>query len=164
MSTATNCANNGLNIKEDLLGTNHFMGPAKQDANGKYFIELVDGTVYSEGMHWGDSDLNVNGMYWSADIGVQGMYWNNSALTVNGMYWGGVSTKAIYWGGTEMGLQGMYWSDAELSVKGMYWGAEKIDVQGVYWGDQPTGLESIDLEVAPIDPTIVVPIIEDGWL
>jgi len=165
MSTATDCANNGLNIDEDLLGTNHFMGPARQDDDENYYIELADGTVYSEGMHWGNSDMTVDGMYWGADIGVQGMYWNNTDVTVNGLYWGGssVNTEAMYWGATQMGTQGMYWSDADMSLKGMYWGEEEIDIEGIYWGEQETGLESADLDVAPIDPTTILPILEEFW-
>src|ERR1019366_10190859 len=35
-STATNCANQGLNISADLAGTTHFGGPANQDASGNF--------------------------------------------------------------------------------------------------------------------------------
>ena len=40
MSTSTNCANTGLDIKQDLMGTQHFMGPAKMDNNGEYYIAV----------------------------------------------------------------------------------------------------------------------------
>ena len=31
----TRCANNGLDIAKDLAGTQHYAGPAAQDANGQ---------------------------------------------------------------------------------------------------------------------------------
>lgn len=165
MSTETNCANNGLNIKEDLIGINHFMGPSKIDSNGKYYIELADGTLFTEGMHWGDSGMNTNGMFWGSDIAVQGMFWSNRDLTVQGMYWGGdqIGLKGMHWGGSEMGLQGMHWGDASLALKGMHWGDNHVEVNGLHWGDLPTGLESKDLEVEAIDPNIEIAIVEDGW-
>src|SRR5437868_14075702 len=36
--TATNCANQGLNVAADLAGTQHFGGRANRDANGNYYI------------------------------------------------------------------------------------------------------------------------------
>lgn len=166
MSTSTNCANTGLDIKQDLMGTQHFMGPAKIDNDGEYYIELADGTIFTNGVHWGSSDMELNGVYWGkAAMGLEGMYWGNSDVTVNGLYWGASSMglEAVYWGATEMGLQGIYWGEAGMSLKGIYWGESTININGVYWNDQAAGLQSSDLDVAPIDPNIVVPIIEEGW-
>ena len=56
----SNCGNAGLNIVADLAGTQHFGGPARQDANGNYFI--VDGSgqiVNQQGYLWN------NGYLWS---------------------------------------------------------------------------------------------------
>jgi serine protease AprX len=94
MSTATNCGNKSLNIEEDLLGVNHFIGPAKVDNEGSYYIELADGTLYTKGVHWGEGAM---------------------------------------------------------------------DVQGVHWGEGAMDLQSTDLAVDPIDPTVEVPIVVDGW-
>lgn len=166
MSTATNCANSGLNIKDDLMGVQHYMGPAKMDTNGEYFIELADGTVFINGVHWGSSDMSLNGVHWgSSDMSLNGMYWNDSDITVNGLYWGdsSMSLKGVYWGASEMNLQGVFWGDSEMSLKGVYWGNSSVDLKGVYWNDQATGLQSADLNVAPIDPTVEVPIAEEGW-
>jgi subtilisin family serine protease len=38
-SFAEGCANTGLNISADLSGSEHFMGPARQDANGEFYLE-----------------------------------------------------------------------------------------------------------------------------
>jgi serine protease AprX len=40
-STATNCANQGLNVAADLAGIQHFGGRANQDANGNFYIMAV---------------------------------------------------------------------------------------------------------------------------
>src|SRR5256885_12969406 len=36
--TASNCANQGLNVAADLAGTQHFGGRANRDSNGNYYI------------------------------------------------------------------------------------------------------------------------------
>lgn len=166
MSTSTNCANTGLDIKKDLMGTQHFMGPAKIDNDGEYYIELADGTIFTDGVHWGSSDLNLNGVYWgSSDLSLNGMHWNDSAMTLEGVYWGNssLSLNGVHWGSSEMNLQGVYWGDSDISVKGLYWGESAVDLNGVYWDDQATGLQSHDLDLKPIDPSIEVLIVEDAW-
>lgn len=166
LSTATNCANTGLNIEDDLTGTQHFMGPAKMDEDGDYFIELADGTVFTNGVHWGTEDMNLNGVYWGeSGMNLEGMYWNDSDMTVQGVYWGSSSMnlEGVYWGSSEMNLQGVHWADSDMSLKGVYWGESSVDINGVYWDDQSTGLQSADLDVEPIDPNVEVPITEDGW-
>lgn len=166
MSTSTNCANTGLDIKQDLMGTQHFMGPAKIDNDGEYYIELADGTLFLNGVHWGSSDMNLNGVYWgSSDLTINGMHWNDSAMTLEGVYWGNssMSLNGVHWGASEMDLQGVYWGNSDMSLKGLYWGESAVDLNGVYWDDQATGLQSHDLDVEPIDPTGDVPIVEDGW-
>ena len=52
-STATGCANTGLDIEADLAGTTHFTGPARVDANGEFYISLSTGAVLSESTGWG---------------------------------------------------------------------------------------------------------------
>ena len=48
-SSATGCANLGLDISADLAGTEHFGGPANEDANGHYYI------MNMQGPSWGGS-------------------------------------------------------------------------------------------------------------
>ena len=45
-SSATGCANVGLNINADLAGTEHFGGPANQDASGNYYIMNMAGSTW----------------------------------------------------------------------------------------------------------------------
>src|SRR5208282_3401682 len=42
-STATGCANQGLNVAADLAGTQHFGGPANEDADGNFYIMNMAG-------------------------------------------------------------------------------------------------------------------------
>ncbi len=41
-STASNCANQGLNVAADLAGLQHYGGRANRDANGNYYIMAVE--------------------------------------------------------------------------------------------------------------------------
>ena len=43
-SSATGCANKGLNISADLAGTEHFGGPANRDKYGNYYIMNMSGS------------------------------------------------------------------------------------------------------------------------
>jgi len=153
MSKATNCANTGLNIKEDLTGINHFMGPAKISDEGEYFIELADGTVFAEGSNWADSKNNAKGVFWKVDVGLKGVSWGVRTIDVEG----------VSWDIGEIGLQGMKWGAAKMSLKGKNWGKTSIDLKGVGWSDNAPTLQSADVNVEPIDPTVVIPLEEDGW-
>ena len=44
-SSATGCANRGLDIAADLAGSAHFGGPANEDANGNYYIMNMAGRL-----------------------------------------------------------------------------------------------------------------------
>lgn len=166
LSATSNCANTSLDIKQDLLGTNHFIGPAKIDDQGNYYLELLDGTILNQGMHWGGADMNLNAMHWgSADLRVNGMHWGGADMELNGMHWGGsdVNLNGMHWGGQDLSLNGMHWGGEDMSLKGMHWGGEEMSVQGMHWGGDGMNLQSADLDVEPIDLNVEVPIVEDGW-
>lgn len=166
MSSASNCANTRLNIKQDLLGLSHFIGPAKKDDSGEYYLELANGMVLTKGQHWGDEATQLEGLHWdSADLRVNGMYWGSADMNINGMHWDGtkMDVNGMHWGGAEMNLQGMHWGGEEMSVKGMHWGTPDIALNGMHWEVENMNLQSADLDLAPIDPNVVVPIVEDGW-
>jgi subtilisin family serine protease len=92
-SSASGCANQGLNIAADLAGSEHFGGPANQDANGNYYImnmaasaagtpEVSDGFTWSAGYAWGQ------GYSWS-----DGYVWSQSYTWTKGYTW----TKSYTW-------------------------------------------------------------------
>ena len=61
-SSATNCANLGLNIAADLAGTEHFGGPANQAANGDYYIMNMTGPA------WTTAPQACDGLYLGAGL------------------------------------------------------------------------------------------------
>ena len=80
-STATGCANVGLDIAADLAGTKHFKGPAKLDANGDFYIENT-GSQYlwdvpqnfdnAEGTAWKDAIQAGGNHTWYSTFGTDG--------------------------------------------------------------------------------------------
>ncbi len=80
-SSATNCANRGLDINADLAGTAHFGGPANEDANGNYYVMDMDGTT------WGDP-LDADGYTWSRGYPwSQGYAWSDGYTWSRGYTW-----------------------------------------------------------------------------
>ena len=58
-SQAANCANQGLNIANDIAGTAHYAGPAQQDATtGQFYVVDPAGTkIGSDGYLWNQSTM-----------------------------------------------------------------------------------------------------------
>lgn len=143
MSTARGCANNGLDIDADLAGEQHFMGPAKVNENGDYYLLSSDGTVLQEGLHWGNSnDLGLEGLHWgnASDLGLEGLHWDNSNdLSLEGLHWGNES---------EVGLEGLHWSVQGIELKGLHWGTEDLNVQGMHWDGDAMNTQSVQAQSA----------------
>ena len=51
-STATQCANLGLDISNDLLGIEHYGGRAYQAPDGSFYIEGLDGLDWDGTYDW----------------------------------------------------------------------------------------------------------------
>ena len=60
-STATGCANEGMDIDLDLQGVYHYGGRASMDAYGNYFIMGLDGDGYT----WDGTFYSTSGYPWS---------------------------------------------------------------------------------------------------
>ena len=89
-SNAKGCANQGLNIKQDLAGTSHFGGPVREDKNGEFIIKGGDGEMYTEGNHWGKNMMNVRGNHWGqSKMNVRGNHWGKKMMDLRGNHWGG---------------------------------------------------------------------------
>jgi hypothetical protein len=89
-SSASTCANQGLNISFDLKGTKHYAGPAREDAAGGYYY-VVDskgdpisgqGYTWNNGYTWNQGYIWNNGYLWN-----QGYLWNNGYLWNSGYLW-----------------------------------------------------------------------------
>jgi serine protease AprX len=98
-SSATGCANLGLNIAADLAGTQHFGGPANEDANGNYYImnmsgpswgapDVADGYRWSQGYAWGQGYTWSQGYPWSQGfVWTKGYTWNEGYTWTEGYAW-----------------------------------------------------------------------------
>lgn len=54
-STASGCANQGLDIAADLDGSMHFGGPANMDEDGNYYIMDTSGYMWAGGYMWAEN-------------------------------------------------------------------------------------------------------------
>ena len=165
-STATNCANRGLNIEEDLMGTNHFKGPAGKNDEGQYYLDLGNGKLMIEGNHWGSEAMGVEGNHWGSEsMGVQGNHWGSEVMGVEGNHWGSESMglEGNHWGSEVMGVQGNHWGSESMGLEGNHWGNEAMGLESFDWESELMGVESNELNLPPIDPSLVVPLDEAIW-
>jgi serine protease AprX len=94
-STATKCANQGLNLADDMAGRQHFGGPANQDASGNYYVTdgsggalSSDGFLWSRGYAWNAGYVWSDGYVWS-----RGLLWSRGFLWSRGYFW----SRSISW-------------------------------------------------------------------
>ncbi|WP_166425985.1 S8 family peptidase [Paraglaciecola sp. 20A4] len=57
-SNEAGCANNGMDIAADLSGEQHYMGAARKDENGNYYIEGFEFEVWEEAFMWEEAHMN----------------------------------------------------------------------------------------------------------
>ncbi|WJG08505.1 S8 family peptidase [Aliiglaciecola sp. LCG003] len=136
MSQATGCANNGLDLVADLIGSAHFEGPAQVADNGEIYIKLSDTTILIEGAVMGSSAV-LEGSVWDVSTGLQGSVWDVST-GLQGSVWD-VSTglQGSVWD-VSTGLQGSVW-DVSTGLQGSVWDVS-TGLQGSVW-DVSTGLQ-----------------------
>ncbi|MCB1645819.1 MAG: S8 family peptidase [Pseudomonadales bacterium] len=108
MSRKTGCANTAFDINVDIAGTDHFIGPARMDETGEFFIEGVN--------------KNKPGMTWTGDYvrGV-GYSWNNGHLWNNGFIW----NNGFSWNNGYTWNNGFLWNNAYL------WNNGSVETAGV---------------------------------
>jgi subtilisin family serine protease len=103
-STATGCANVGLNISADLAGTEHFGGPANVDASGNYYVMNMAASsagtpLAGDGLHW--SSGYVMGAY----TFTEGYLWSQGFVWSNGYPW----SSSVNWTSSTAFSQGYLW-------------------------------------------------------
>jgi subtilisin family serine protease len=126
-STATGCANQGLNIAADLAGTQHFGGPANVNSSGNYYLmNMAGGTwgsplsgdgytwsrgyTWSQGYTWSRAYTWSQGYTWSRGYTwSQGYTWSRNTAWSQGYTW---SRTLPWWGLTSMGV--LYWRPASI--------------------------------------------------
>jgi serine protease AprX len=94
-STASGCANQGLDITKDLKGTAHFEGPANVDEAGNFFLQDATGTPLTD----------------------QGLTWNGAYAWDGGYAW----TDGKLWSRTDLWSSGRLWSRGKLWSKSVSW-------------------------------------------
>lgn len=104
-STATGCANVGLNIRKDLKGQQHFGGPANQDESGNFYIMDGNGDpLDADGYVWSRAYLWGRGYVWS-----QGYVWSRGYVWSQGYVW----SKAYFWS------QSLPWQESDVFSSGL---------------------------------------------
>ena len=103
-STASGCANQGLNITLDLAGLQHYGGAARWNPeSGQYYILGEDGYTWSGGYMWS------GGYTWSSAYTWSGGYMWSNAYTWSGAY---IWSSAYVWS------EAYIWSSAVLDTLG----------------------------------------------
>jgi serine protease AprX len=105
-STASGCANRGLNIAADLAGTQHYGGPANEDASGNYYVMNMTASTWGtpitgDGYTWTQSYAYNQGYTWS-----QGYTWTNGYAWTQGYTW----TEGYTWTAGYTWSQGYTWT------------------------------------------------------
>ena len=106
-SNAWGCANQGLSVRKDIEGKQHFVGPVNKK-NNTWTVSLSNGKEMKEGSHWSNKVIQTNGSHWTEEI-----------IKVEGSHW---STENI-------GMHGGHWSDELVQMKGGHWGSENVQTQ-----------------------------------
>lgn len=93
-STAVACANQALNIAQDLNGGEHFFGPANINNDGNFYVEgLGDEYVW----RLGENNLNGNALIWRMNFVENALDWRNITSTDALIWRMNIETDALIW-------------------------------------------------------------------
>ena len=110
-STATGCANQGLNVAADLAGTQHFGGPANETASGTFYLMNMSSSTYG-------TAVPGAGYTWNqAYTGTQGYAWTQAYTWANGYAW----TQGYAWSQGYAWTQGYAWSQGYAWTQSVPW-------------------------------------------
>jgi serine protease AprX len=108
-SSASGCANPGMDIQRDLDGTEHYAGPARQTDDGSYYIEGMDGSLWSGSVLWQDGIVWSDSMPWKESPLWNGsVLWQDSFLSSGSILW----HDAGRWDETVLGPDSILWNDS----------------------------------------------------
>jgi serine protease AprX len=96
-ATDLTCANRGLDVAADVEGSTHFRGRANRDESGSYYIEGLDGFIWSDGYTFTD-----------------GFIWSDGYVFTEGFVFtdGFIFTDSFIWSDTYVWSDTFVWSDA----------------------------------------------------
>jgi serine protease AprX len=93
-SKATECANQALDIAQDIAGNDHFFGPANINDDGNFYIEgLGDEYVWQ----LDDSNLDGDTLLWRMNFDVNATGWRNIASTDTLLWRMNIETDTLLW-------------------------------------------------------------------
>ena len=93
-STASSCANQALDITQDLEGNEHFFGPANINSEGNFYIEgLGDEYVW----RLDESNLDGDTLLWRMNFTENAQGWRNTASTDTLLWRMNIETDTLLW-------------------------------------------------------------------
>jgi len=93
-STASACANQALDIDQDIAGNDHFFGPANINDDGNFYIEGL-GEEYVWRLD--DSNLDGDALIWRMNFTESALAWRNTASTDALIWRMNIETDALIW-------------------------------------------------------------------
>jgi len=94
ISTASGCANQALDIAQDLEGNDHFFGPANINDDGHFYVEgLGDEYVWK----LDESNLDGDTVIWRMNFAENDLDWRNTASTDTVIWRMNVETDTVIW-------------------------------------------------------------------
>jgi serine protease AprX len=93
-STATACANQALDIAQDIAGNDHFFGPANINDDGNFYIEGL-----GEEYVWQLDESNLDGdtLLWRMNFDENAKGWRNIASTDTLLWRMNIETDTLLW-------------------------------------------------------------------
>jgi len=93
-STATACANQALDIAQDIAGNEHYFGPANINEDGNFYVEgLGDEYIWN----LAESTLDDNVLIWRNNFETDVLIWRNSATTDVLIWRNNFETDVLIW-------------------------------------------------------------------
>jgi serine protease AprX len=130
-STASGCANQGVNVLLDLTGLQHYGGRANEDANGNFYIMQaaasatpIRSLLSSVGTLASKLPI-VGGLLKDIPLLGDGLFWNGAYTSGSGYHW----SEGYAWS------EGYHWSEGYAWSEGYHWS------EGYAWSEGYTGVD-----------------------
>ena len=137
-SSASGCANVGLDVAADLAGTEHFGGPANETASGEFYIMNMAAST------WG-TPLPGDGLTWDAGYAWnQGYSWSQGYVWADGYSW----SDGYTWSSADTWTKADTWTRADTWTKGYTWNT------AVPWWNNSQPFNAAPTSPASIEPWV----------
>jgi serine protease AprX len=93
-SNASACANQALDIAQDIAGNEHYFGPANINDDGNFYVEgLGDEYVWK----FDESNLDGDSVIWRMNFIENAIDWRNTASTDSVIWRMNIETDSVIW-------------------------------------------------------------------